>query len=59
MNLDHPIYQKEDMGIMIKNMVVESISEFILSEEKKSVTEVEDEIGRFNRIKDVLIRHII
>jgi len=58
-NLDHPTYQSEDEGtaVYMKNAVLDSVAEFILQEEKNQNGFMEDEIQRFNRIKDMLIRY--
>ena len=59
-NLDHPSYQEkegESASVFMKNAVLESVAEFILTEEKSQSDLIEDEIERFNCIKDMLIRH--
>lgn len=59
-NLDHPIYQKEEeVAILVRNVVLESVAEFILREEKRTSGIFEDEIERLNRIKDMLVRHSV
>lgn len=59
-NLDHPTYQMDDetsIAVYMKNAVLESVAEFILTEEKNQNGFIEDEIERFNRLKDMLIRY--
>jgi hypothetical protein len=57
-NLDHPIYHKEEeVAVIVRNIVLESVAEFIFKEEKKKSDIIEDEIERLNRIKDMLVRH--
>lgn len=61
-NLDHPTYQTEEeknIAIHMKNAVLESLAEFILREEKKYTGLLEDEIERFNRIKDMIVRYSV
>lgn len=59
-NLDHPAYVNEDeVAVLVRNEVLESVAEFILKEEKKQLGLMEDEVERLHRIKDMLVRHSI
>ncbi len=56
-NLDHPTYKnEEEVETYIKNAVIDSVSEFIVKEEKKNNDMIEDDLDRFNTIKDILVR---
>ena len=57
-NMDHPVFSKEEeISINVKNVMTESVAEFILREEKKQSNLIEDDVERLNRIKDMLFRH--
>lgn len=57
-NMDHPIFNNEtEISTYVKTAMTESVAEFILREEKKQASPIEDDIERLNRIKDLLLRH--
>lgn len=61
-NLDHPTYltdNDQNVGIQMKNAVIDSIAEFILNEEKNYGSYIENEIERVNEIKDIIIRQSV
>ena len=59
-NLDHPTYQdEEEVGTMVKTFVLECVAEFILNEERKHTGFLNDEIERFNELKDMLMRYSV
>ena len=57
-NVDHPLFSNEaEIETHVKSAMTESLAEFILREEKRQSTLIEDDVERLNRIKDLLLRH--
>lgn len=61
-NVDHPAYQvenEEDVFLLMKNTIIDSVAEFVLDEERKTNGIIESEINRLNEIKDLIIRQLL
>lgn len=61
-NMDHPTFKidnDERIKAFMDSALVDSVSEFIVQEEKRNGGNVDDEIQRLIEIKELLVRYII